>query len=148
MNPPLTQLDLHPLRAELYNELHSRPFHVLPCPAQVTHIALLTTPEQRSAQQQAGALTKPRRATHLRCSHGFYSGSGRPLSEELALDFLRFALRELRPRRLQGRLGQDRLARGRVALPQLLAESPDALRGEVHLQTRSGSSGLQWPEHA
>lgn len=50
MNPPLTQLDLHPLRAELYNELHSRPFHVLPCPAQVTHIALLTTPEQRAVQ--------------------------------------------------------------------------------------------------
>ena len=50
MNPPLTQLDLHPLREELYNELHSRPFHVLPCPAQVTHIALLTTPEQRAAQ--------------------------------------------------------------------------------------------------
>jgi|TARA_R100000049_G_scaffold1133_1_gene2622 uncharacterized membrane-anchored protein len=50
LNPPLTQLDLHPLRAELYNELHSRPFHVLPCPAQVTHIALLTTPEQRAVQ--------------------------------------------------------------------------------------------------
>ena len=50
MNPPLTQLDLHPLREELYNELHSRPFHVLPCPAQVTHIALLTTPEQRAVQ--------------------------------------------------------------------------------------------------
>ncbi|NMT62560.1 DUF3422 family protein [Marinobacter orientalis] len=46
----LNQLDLHPLRAELYNELHSRPFHVLPCPAQVTHIAVLTTPEQRSIQ--------------------------------------------------------------------------------------------------
>ena len=50
MNPPLTQLDLHHLRAELYNELHSRPFHVLPCPAQVTHIALITTPEQRADQ--------------------------------------------------------------------------------------------------
>jgi uncharacterized membrane-anchored protein len=50
LNPPLTQLDLHPLRAELYNELHSRPFHVLPCPAQVTHIALITTPEQRANQ--------------------------------------------------------------------------------------------------
>jgi len=46
----LDQLDLHPLRAELYNELHSRPFQVLPCPAQVTHIALLTTPGQRPAQ--------------------------------------------------------------------------------------------------
>ncbi|WP_300495097.1 DUF3422 family protein [Marinobacter sp.] len=50
MNSPLKQLDLHPLREELYNELHSRPFHVLPCPAQVTHIALLTTPEQRAVQ--------------------------------------------------------------------------------------------------
>lgn len=50
MNPALNQLDLHPLRNELYNELHSRPFHVLPCPAQVTHIALLTTPEQRANQ--------------------------------------------------------------------------------------------------
>ena len=50
MTPPLKQLDLHPLREELYNELHSRPFHVLPCPAQVTHIALLTTPEQRAVQ--------------------------------------------------------------------------------------------------
>lgn len=50
MNPPLKQLDLHPLREDLYNELHSRPFHVLPCPAQITHIALLTTPEQRAVQ--------------------------------------------------------------------------------------------------
>jgi uncharacterized membrane-anchored protein len=50
LNPPLKQLDLHPLREELYNELHSRPFHVLPCQAQVTHIALLTTPEQRAVQ--------------------------------------------------------------------------------------------------
>lgn len=46
--PP--QLDFHPLRDELYNELHSRPFQVLPCPAKVTHIALLTTTEQRHAQ--------------------------------------------------------------------------------------------------
>lgn len=50
MNPPLKQLDLHPLREDLYNELQSRPFHVLPCPAQITHIALLTTPEQRAVQ--------------------------------------------------------------------------------------------------
>ena len=50
MNPPLKQLDLHPRREELYNELHSRPFHVLPCQAQVTHIALLTTPERRAVQ--------------------------------------------------------------------------------------------------
>ncbi|MDX1757369.1 MAG: DUF3422 domain-containing protein [Marinobacter sp.] len=46
--PP--QLDFHPLRDDLYNELHSRPFQVLPCPARVTHIALLTTEAQRRDQ--------------------------------------------------------------------------------------------------
>lgn len=44
------RLALHPLRDELYNELHARPFQVIPCPARVTHIALLTTPRQREAQ--------------------------------------------------------------------------------------------------
>lgn len=50
MNRQLPNIALHPLRAELYNELHSRPFQILPCPAQVTHIALLTTNEQRQQQ--------------------------------------------------------------------------------------------------
>ncbi len=50
MNQSSSQLAFHPLRDQLYNELHSRPFQVLPCPAQVTHIALLTTDEQRAAQ--------------------------------------------------------------------------------------------------
>ncbi|MEQ5835523.1 DUF3422 domain-containing protein [Marinobacter sp. NFXS9] len=50
MHPSLVRLDLHPLRDELYNELHSRPFQVLSCPARVTHIALLTTPGQRREQ--------------------------------------------------------------------------------------------------
>jgi uncharacterized membrane-anchored protein len=44
------KLALHPLREDLYNELHARPFQVIPCPARVTHIALLTTGEQRQAQ--------------------------------------------------------------------------------------------------
>ncbi|GAA3583382.1 DUF3422 family protein [Marinobacter xestospongiae] len=43
-------LNFHPLRGELYDELHSRPFQVLPCPAAVTHIALLTDDDQRDAQ--------------------------------------------------------------------------------------------------
>lgn len=50
MNRSLAQLDLHPLRGELYNELHSRPFQVIACPARVTHIALMTAPEQRAEQ--------------------------------------------------------------------------------------------------
>lgn len=52
MNLQLQQLNYHPLRNELYDELHSRPFQVLPCPARITHMALLTTPEQRAAQFQ------------------------------------------------------------------------------------------------
>lgn len=50
MTSLLNTLDIHPLRNALYDELHSRPFQVLPCPSQVSHIALLTTPEQRSEQ--------------------------------------------------------------------------------------------------
>ena len=50
MNPPIDRLNFHPLRESLYNELHARPFQVLPCPSQVSHIALMTTPEQRIAQ--------------------------------------------------------------------------------------------------
>lgn len=46
----IERLDLHPLREGLYEELHSRPFQVIPCPARITHMALLTTPLQRQAQ--------------------------------------------------------------------------------------------------
>ncbi|MFT6916462.1 MAG: putative membrane-anchored protein [Motiliproteus sp.] len=37
----LDQLAVHPLREDLYNELHSRPFHAYRAPAQLTHIAIL-----------------------------------------------------------------------------------------------------------
>ncbi|WP_372985981.1 DUF3422 family protein [Marinobacter sp.] len=50
MSTRLEHLDIHPLRDELYNELHSRPFQVLPTPARVTQMAILTTPEQRREQ--------------------------------------------------------------------------------------------------
>lgn len=50
MSTPLNQLDVHPLRQTLYNELHSRPFQVLPTRARVTQIAVLTTPEQKQQQ--------------------------------------------------------------------------------------------------
>lgn len=43
-------LDFHPLRADLYQELHSRPFQVIPSTARITHIAVLITPEQRQQQ--------------------------------------------------------------------------------------------------
>lgn len=50
MSIRLEHLDIHPLRDDLYNELHSRPFQVLPTPARVTQMAILTTPEQRREQ--------------------------------------------------------------------------------------------------
>ncbi len=50
MSARLDSLDIHPLRNDLYNELHSRPFQVLPTPARVTQMAVLTTPEQREQQ--------------------------------------------------------------------------------------------------
>ncbi|PSF05092.1 DUF3422 domain-containing protein [Marinobacter fuscus] len=43
-------LEFHPLRADLYQELHSRPFQVIPSQARITQIAVLTTPEQRQHQ--------------------------------------------------------------------------------------------------
>lgn len=52
MGSSLSALAIHPLRDDLYDELHSRPFQVLPTPARVTQIAVLTTPEQREAQFQ------------------------------------------------------------------------------------------------
>ncbi|MBW0147832.1 DUF3422 family protein [Marinobacter arenosus] len=50
MSARLDCLDIHPLRDDLYNELHSRPFQVLPTPARITQMAVLTTPEQRHQQ--------------------------------------------------------------------------------------------------
>jgi hypothetical protein len=48
----LANLDIHPLRGDFYDELHSRPFQILPSPARVSHIAVLTNPEQRQSQFQ------------------------------------------------------------------------------------------------
>lgn len=43
-------LKMHPLRESLYNELHSRPFQVIPSPARITHLAVMCTPEESQAQ--------------------------------------------------------------------------------------------------
>lgn len=42
MKDDVFPLEQHPLRSALYDELHSRPFQVIPCPARITHLALLT----------------------------------------------------------------------------------------------------------
>ncbi|WP_242521593.1 DUF3422 family protein [Motiliproteus sp. SC1-56] len=41
LNGRLPDLRVHPLREELYNELHSRPYQVLQSPSQLTHFAIL-----------------------------------------------------------------------------------------------------------
>jgi uncharacterized membrane-anchored protein len=45
-------MNIHPLRSLLYDELHSRPFQVIPSPARVTHMALLCTEAERQAQHE------------------------------------------------------------------------------------------------
>lgn len=50
MKDVIGHLELHPLREMLYEELHSRPFQVIPSPARVTHIALKVNEEQKRAQ--------------------------------------------------------------------------------------------------
>lgn len=52
MKDVIDHLELHPLRDMLYDELHSRPFQVIPSPARVTHIALQVDEEQKRAQFQ------------------------------------------------------------------------------------------------
>ncbi|MBP0050131.1 DUF3422 domain-containing protein [Marinobacterium sp. AK62] len=45
-------MNIHPLRSQLYDELHSRPFHVIPSPARVTQIALLCSEADKRAQYE------------------------------------------------------------------------------------------------
>jgi len=45
-------LAVHPSRAELYEELHNRPYPLVYTPCCVTHIALLVSREQRQAEYQ------------------------------------------------------------------------------------------------
>ncbi|MGB2130026.1 MAG: DUF3422 family protein [Marinobacterium sp.] len=52
-------MNIHPLRSQLYDELHSRPFQVIPSPARITHIALLCTEADKRAQHE-----------HLKQLHG------------------------------------------------------------------------------
>jgi len=43
-------LNMHPMRERLYNELHSRPFQVIPSPARITHLAVMCNPEESKQQ--------------------------------------------------------------------------------------------------
>jgi len=50
MKDVIRHLEIHPLRDMLYDELHSRPFQVIPSPARITHIALQVNEQQKLEQ--------------------------------------------------------------------------------------------------
>ncbi|MBV1789636.1 DUF3422 domain-containing protein [Marinobacterium sp. D7] len=50
MKDVIRHLEIHPLRDMLYDELHSRPFQVIPSPARITHIALQVNEQQKQEQ--------------------------------------------------------------------------------------------------
>lgn len=43
-------LQMHPMRSALYDELHSRPFQVIPSPARITHLAVMCNAEESARQ--------------------------------------------------------------------------------------------------
>jgi uncharacterized membrane-anchored protein len=49
-DPPVAYGD-HPLRASILNEIHSRPFQPLACPAQLIHFAFMTDAAQAAADR-------------------------------------------------------------------------------------------------
>ncbi|BBB25705.1 DUF3422 family protein [Amphritea japonica] len=44
------QLDMHPLRESLYEEMHSRPFQVIPSPARISHLSVVCSEQQKAEQ--------------------------------------------------------------------------------------------------
>ncbi|GGK74711.1 DUF3422 family protein [Amphritea balenae] len=44
------QLDMHPLRELLYEEMHSRPFQVIPSPARISHLSVVCNEQQKAEQ--------------------------------------------------------------------------------------------------
>ena len=49
---PSQRLRFHPEREALFNELHARPFPVLPTPAALSQLVLLPDPQQPGAEYQ------------------------------------------------------------------------------------------------
>ncbi|SEQ53935.1 Uncharacterized membrane-anchored protein [Amphritea atlantica] len=44
------QLEMHPLRESLYEEMHSRPFQVIPSPARISHLSVVCSEDQKAEQ--------------------------------------------------------------------------------------------------
>ena len=49
-HPSIDGLQHHPMLQALYDEMHSRPFQVIPSPARITHLAILCDDEQSERQ--------------------------------------------------------------------------------------------------
>ncbi len=50
LSTPTDKLELHPLRTLLYEEMHSRPFQVIPSPARISHLSVQCDEAQKHAQ--------------------------------------------------------------------------------------------------
>ncbi|MFT5705964.1 MAG: putative membrane-anchored protein [Oceanospirillaceae bacterium] len=46
----ISGIQYHPLLESLYEEMHSRPYQVIPCPAKITHFVLISDEEQKAQQ--------------------------------------------------------------------------------------------------
>lgn len=46
----ISGIEYHPLLESLYEEMHSRPYQVIPCPAHITHFVLLSDDAQKAQQ--------------------------------------------------------------------------------------------------
>lgn len=44
------KLEMHPLRKSLYEEMHSRPFQVIPSPARISHLSVVCSEAQKAEQ--------------------------------------------------------------------------------------------------
>jgi uncharacterized membrane-anchored protein len=49
-NQQISGIEYHPLLESLYQEMHSRPYHVISCPAHITHFVLLSDEAQKEQQ--------------------------------------------------------------------------------------------------
>lgn len=77
-------LSFHPLRAAFYEEMHSRPFQVIPSPARITHLAVMANDQQKADQ-----------FPHLRALFHHF-GAPEPTVDEVCIQA---DLRDLRVRR-------------------------------------------------
>ena len=89
----ISGIQYHPLLESLYEEMHSRPYQVIPCPAHLTHFVLLCDDGQKAQQfihlQQLFALFKQEVPAHDKANLQFETATFR-VRREVHLEFTAF----------------------------------------------------------